>query len=214
MTIIAPSLLSADWNNIDSEMQKLHHKAIKWIHFDVMDGVFVPNTTYTPEQLKMVSKYDQFHFDIHLMVADPITKASEYGKCGANSITFHIESTREPQKVIDHIKSMGLKVGISLKPNTPISAVLPYLEQIDILLIMCVEPGKGGQSFIKGSVERTKEFAKLKKEYNFLIEIDGGVKDFNAQEIIEAGADVLVAGSYIFSSSDYNQAVDNLLKKK
>ena len=213
MTIIAPSLLAANWNDINGEMKKLTHNAVKWIHFDVMDGNFVPATTYSPQQLKEVAKFDQFHFDVHLMVSNPIKQATAFANAGADSITFHIEATDNPQKVIDHIKSLNKKVGISLKPATSVDSVIPFLDQIDILLIMSVEPGKGGQGFIDGSLERISKFAKLKEKHNFLIEVDGGIKDFNAPDIIAAGADVLVAGSYIFNADDYNKNIDKMLKK-
>ncbi len=212
MTIIAPSLLAADWSDIDKEIEQLTHPSIKWVHFDVMDGKFVPAITYNPEQMKQVSKHTRFHHDVHLMVVDPITQAKKYAAAGAKSITFHYEAAECVKTTIQEIKKLGVQVGISLKPNTDAKLIKPYLNDIDILLVMSVEPGKGGQGFIKGSLERIAEFAKLKNNHNFIIAVDGGIKDFNSKEIIEAGADVLVVGSYIFGSKNYNKAVNKLIK--
>lgn len=211
MVIIAPSLLAANWNKIDDEIKQIKHPNVKWIHFDIMDGHFVPNKTYSPNQLLNLSTKHKYYWDVHLMVKDPLNQATEFAKAGANLITFHFEATNDCQKIINHIKSLKCDVGISIKPLTDVKVLLPFLNQINVVLVMSVEPGKGGQKFIPNALEKIKFLKNQQNNNNFLIEVDGGVKDFNSNQIIQAGANVLVAGSYIFKSLDYYKQITKLL---
>ncbi len=210
--IIAPSLLAANWKNIDQEIEKIKHPHVKWIHFDVMDGKFVPNITYTPKQLKAISKKHNYFWDVHLMVNNPIKEVKKYADAGANLLTFHYEATNNHHQVIEEIKKLNCKVGISIKPNTKVNLLKPLIKEIDVVLVMSVEPGKGGQSFIASSLDKIKTLKEWKQDHNFLIEVDGGIKDYNASEVFQAGADVLVAGSFIFGSKNYFNQINKLVK--
>ena len=210
--IIAPSLLAANWDNIDQEIIDVKHPNVKWIHFDVMDGKFVPNVTYTPHHLQDLSAKHDYFWDVHLMVANPIEQARQYAAAGASLLTFHYEAVNNPQEVIRVIKELKCQIGVSIKPNTDVAVLKPLLPLIDVVLVMSVEPGKGGQSFIPQSLDKIKTLKKWKKDNHFLIEVDGGIKDFNAKQVFMAGADVLVAGSFIFGSNDYFQEIEKLIK--
>ena len=209
--IIAPSLLAANWDDIDQEIIDIKHPHVKWIHFDVMDGKFVPNITYTPTHLQNLSSKHDYFWDVHLMVADPIKQAQQYAAVGANLLTFHYEATKDHLKVIETIKKLNCQVGISIKPQTKVEVLKPFLDLIDVVLVMSVEPGKGGQSFIPQSLDKIQTLKKWKDKHHFLIEVDGGIKDFNAKQVFKAGADVLVAGSFIFGSDNYYQEIDKLI---
>lgn len=211
MIKIAPSLLSANWDNIQKELDDIVVGGASWVHFDVMDGKFVPATTFTPEQLKEVNDRCGLISDVHIMVVDPIEQATKYAAAGADIITFHYEATSNPSEVIKHIKSLGCRVGISLKPATPLESILPYIPSVDLVLVMTVEPGKGGQSFMEDQVSKIKELKKLKSKFNFIIEVDGGINDVTSKIAIHAGADVLVAGSYVFKANDRTKAIRSLI---
>lgn len=211
MVKIAPSLLSANWDVIQKELDDIVVGGASWVHFDVMDGKFVPATTFTPEQLRDVNDRCGLISDVHIMVVDPIGEATKYAGAGADIITFHYEATDNPKQVIDHIRSLGCKVGISLKPATPLDAIVPFIPIVDLVLVMTVEPGKGGQAFMEDQVQKIKELKNLKAKFDFIIEVDGGINDKTSKIAIEAGADVLVAGSYVFKAEDRTKAIRSLI---
>ena len=203
---LSPSILSADFSNLQLALDQCAEGGAHWIHIDVMDNQFVPNLTIGPPVVKSLRKKTQKFLDVHMMVIDPEKLVEPFAKAGADMITFHIEATSDPLGVIDLIKSTGSKVGISLKPSTPISDLEPFFDKIDLILVMSVEPGFGGQGYIDSSTNRIKEIKNKLTEQclqdRVLIEVDGGIKLHNAKEVVEAGADVLVAGSAIFSTND------------
>ncbi len=201
--IIAPSVYSMHFDRFKEEMEALN-KNVEWIHFDVMDGHFVPNLTFGPGIAQAIRRNTELFLDVHLMVDDPEHYAEVFAKAGADSIVFHYEVFNDIGacvRLIDKIHAMHLKAGISIKPGTPVEAIKPLLDKIDIFLLMSVEPGFGGQSFMPESLPRLKEVSQYKKEnhLDFIIEIDGGVSDKNARELILNGAEALVAGSFVFN---------------
>ena len=207
---LAPSVLSADFGDLRGAMDICQKGGAHWIHIDVMDNQFVPNLTIGPPVVKSLRKYTDKFIDVHMMVVNPENLVEPFARAGADGITFHIEAADNPDEVIELIKSSGKQVGISLKPGTPLSTIDPYLDKVDLVLIMTVEPGFGGQGYLPGSSERIK---KLKSRLNemcldrVIIEVDGGVKLNNMKEIIDAGANVLVAGSAVFGEKDPVQTI-------
>lgn len=203
---LAPSILSADFTNLQLALSQCDDGGAHWIHVDVMDNQFVPNLTIGPPVVKSLRPNTKKFLDVHMMVVDPEKLVEPFAKAGADSITFHIEATDDPQSVIDLIKAAGTKVGISVKPATPLAEIEPYYDQIDLVLVMSVDPGFGGQGYIDGSTERIEKVKQMLiekcVENRVLIEVDGGIKLHNAKEVIDAGADVLVAGSAIFGADD------------
>ena len=208
---LAPSILSADFADLQSALSQCEDGGAHWIHVDVMDNQFVPNLTIGPPVVKSLRPKTNKFLDVHMMVIDPEKLVEPFAKAGADLITFHIEATDYPQSVIDLIKSTGTQVGISIKPSTPLSNIEPYYDQIDLILVMSVEPGFGGQGYINGSTERIQAVKQKLNEMclqdRVLIEVDGGIKLHNAKEIIDAGADVLVAGSAVFRTEDPVQTI-------
>jgi len=208
---LAPSILSADFADLQSALSQCEDGGAHWIHVDVMDNQFVPNLTIGPPVVKSLRPKTNKFLDVHMMVIDPEKLVEPFAKAGADLITFHIEATDDPQSVIDLIKSTGTQVGISIKPSTPLSNIEPYYDQIDLILVMSVEPGFGGQGYINGSTERIQAVKQKLNEMclqdRVLIEVDGGIKLHNAKEIIDAGADVLVAGSAVFRTEDPVQTI-------
>jgi len=203
---LAPSILSADFTNLKLALSQCDDGGAHWIHVDVMDNQFVPNLTIGPPVVKSLRPNTKKFLDVHMMVIEPEKLVEPFAKAGADSITFHIEATDDPQSVIDLIKAAGTKVGISVKPATPLAEIEPYYDQIDLVLVMSVDPGFGGQGYIDGSTERIEKVKQMLiekcVENRVLIEVDGGIKLHNAKEVIDAGADVLVAGSAIFGADD------------
>ena len=208
---LAPSILSADFADLQTALTQCEEGGAHWIHVDVMDNQFVPNLTIGPPVVKSLRPKTNKFLDVHMMVIEPEKLVEPFAKAGANLITFHIESTDDPQSVIDLIKSTGTKVGISVKPYTPLSDIEPFYDQIDLILVMSVEPGFGGQGYIDGSTERIQAIRQKLNEMclqdRVLIEVDGGIKLHNAKEVIDAGADVLVAGSAVFGTEDPVQTI-------
>ena len=208
---LAPSILSADFADLQSALSQCEDGGAHWIHVDVMDNQFVPNLTIGPPVVKSLRPKTNKFLDVHMMVIDPEKLVEPFAKAGADLITFHIEATDDPQSVIDLIKSTGTQVGISIKPSTPLSNIEPYYDQIDLVLVMSVEPGFGGQGYPNGSTERIQAVKQKLNEMclqdRVLIEVDGGIKLHNAKEIIDAGADVLVAGSAVFRTEDPVQTI-------
>jgi len=200
--IIAPSILSADFGNLERSIETV--KSAQWLHVDVMDGHFVPNISIGPVVIKGLRTYTDQILDTHLMISDPAKYALDFIKAGSDRITFHIEATNDPMAVIKLIREHGAKVGLSLKPNTKISAISNLIPFIDQVLVMSVEPGFGGQEFMTNSLDKIRELDTLRKKLNIhlLIVVDGGINEKTAALCKENGADVLVAGSYIFKSDD------------
>lgn len=210
MVKIAPSILSANMAFLHDEMIKLESAKADFIHFDVMDGHFVNNITFGPKILKDIKKYSNLTFDVHLMVSNPLKFIPWYAVAGADILTFHIESCENPIEAINLIKKYGIKVGISLKPNTDIAKITPYLDLIDLILVMSVEPGFGGQTFIDNSVNKISELKKLVSDKNILLEVDGGINSDTAKLCVEAGVDILVAGTAVFKNQDYHSNIVSL----
>ncbi len=212
--IIAPSILSIDFTRFSEQLKQVNQSKATWIHFDVMDGYFVPNLTFGPDILKAVKRSSDLFMDVHLMVSEPERFVEMFAKAGCDQFTFHLEATKEHDRtisMIETIKSNGMKVGISVKPNTPIEAIDPYITRVDLILIMSVEPGFGGQKFIEKSCERI-AYAKSQvrqKNATALIQVDGGINKQTAQMVKAAGVDVIVAGSYIFNQNII-EAVESL----
>jgi ribulose-phosphate 3-epimerase len=202
---IAPSILSADFSDLRNALNLCSVGKADYIHIDVMDNHFVPNLTIGPVVVKSLRPVSNIYFDVHLMVATPRDLVEPFQKAGANGITFHIESSDNPGELIDVINSLGLDVGISLKPATPLEEITPFLDQIDRVLIMSVKPGFGGQKFIESSLEKINLLHQMLRKYKLdrvEIEVDGGIKLENALDVINAGADALVVGSGIFKNDD------------
>lgn len=209
--IVAPSFLTADMSRLSSEIDSI--SKAKWLHFDIMDGIFVPNKTYDYHLVSEIKSFSKQFFDCHLMVDNPIPDIIRYVKAGADLITVHIEALGITTKIaIESMKQLGVKVGLSIKPMTNIEELIPYLKDIDLVLIMSVEPGKGGQKFIENSIDKINFLHEYRKEHqlNYLIEVDGGINLSTGKLVSLAGADVVVAGSYIFNRSDRDVAISEL----
>ena len=204
--ILAPSVLSLDYANFNESVDILN-KNCSWLHFDVMDGHFVPNISFGPDILKSFRKSTSLLLDVHLMISDPKFYIDSFLKAGADSITFHVEALNNDveacKELIDYIHSKYIKAGISIKPNTPVSVIEPLLEYVDLVLVMSVEPGFGGQKFMEDSIDKVKELKTLKEENNlkYLIEIDGGINEHNVHQVVENGVEVVVAGSAVFKGN-------------
>ena len=205
MIKISPSILASN-NRIES-IKKLNNTNADYIHIDAMDGIFVPNTQMPLEEIIELEKHSKLPLDVHLMVENPITYIEELKNKNIEYITIHIEIEKDINELINKIKSLNYKVGLSIKPNTKVNELIPYLNKIDLVLIMSVEPGFGGQQFMPNSLIKAQERKKLKKDIT--IEIDGGIKDTNIQEV-KKYVDIAVVGSYITNSDNYNEAINNL----
>lgn len=210
--LIAPSILSADFANLAKDVSMVESAGADWLHVDVMDGHFVPNITIGPVVVKSIKKYSKLFFDVHLMITNPEKYWESFYKAGADLIVFHNEVSCDKKQLIQEIKKAGIKVGVSIKPKTPVSDILEILPLVDVVLIMTVEPGFGGQSFMDDMVPKISSLRKIidDNKYNCLIEIDGGINDKTAKVCIDAGADVLVSGSYIFAAQNPQQVLKGL----
>ena len=197
-------MLSADFGNLDRDTRMIDRSAAQWIHIDVMDGVFVPNISFGFPVMKPIRKASNKVLDVHLMIVDPEKYVAQFAEAGADIVTFHYEATQTPREAIRLIRESGAKVGISIKPKTPVEVLRELLPEVDLVLIMSVEPGFGGQSFIEGSTDKVRELRKMIDEagLDVTIEIDGGVSAANAGKLYEAGCDALVAGSAVFKAAD------------
>jgi len=203
---ISPSILSADFSQLGNEIKKLETAGADMIHVDVMDGHFVPNLTIGPPVIKALRKYTSLPFDVHLMISPVHKYIKDYAEAGANIITIHPEATSNLLDSIKHIKDLKKKVGVSLNPDTKIDIVKDYLTEIDLILIMSVYPGFGGQKFIPDVLDKIKKLKKIKdnQNLNFDIEVDGGINFDNSKLVIEAGANILVSGTTIFKNNNGN----------
>ena len=206
---VAPSILSADFGNLTAEIRAICEAGCDLVHVDVMDGHFVPNLTIGPVVVSAVAKAATKPLDIHLMVENNSFFADLFLPLKPKFLTFHIEEEKHPMRLIDHIRKNGVSPGIVLNPHTPVSAIEHIIDEVDMVLLMSVNPGFGGQKFMPVVLDKTRALRELieRKNAKCLIEVDGGVNGLNAPDLEEAGADVLVAGSYIFSSNSYEQAI-------
>ena len=211
--IASASILSADFCNLGRDIKKAEDAGCKYIHFDVMDGIFVPNISFGFPLLKAVSKAAENILDVHLMITEPLRFVQAFSSHGADIITFHAEAGSDIGETVKAIHSCGKKAGIALKPKTPISAVLPYLDSADMILIMTVEPGFGGQGFLFDVADKISELKKIieQKGLALPIEVDGGINNETAKLVKKAGAEILVAGSYLFGADDMKEAVRNII---
>ena len=212
MALIAPSVLAADFGNLQRDCEMLNRSSADWFHIDIMDGVFVPNISFGMPVLKAIQGHATKPLDVHLMIVDPDRYTETFAELGAAVLTVHYEACTHLHRSLQKIKSCGMKAGVALNPHTPVSLLENSIQDIDILCLMSVNPGFGGQSFIEETYTKVRAAKNLidRKGSNTLIEIDGGVTNKNAGALIEAGADVLVAGSYVFKADDPIGTIDIL----
>ncbi len=203
MTIIAPSILSADFADLKNEILRLNDAQADMIHLDIMDGHFVPNLTFGPAVVKALRPYTNLPFDVHLMVDNPELLISEFAKAGADIITVHAEAYPHLDKVLSEIRKLGCKAGISLNPSTPEDILEYIMDKLDLILVMSVNPGFGGQKFIPSQLEKISRIKKRIGERQIILEVDGGINALTAAEAVAAGADALVAGTAVFEGGDY-----------
>lgn len=207
-------MLSADFGHLDRDTRMIDRSEAEWVHIDVMDGVFVPNISFGFPVMKPIRQATGKFLDVHLMIVEPEKYVGRFVEAGADLVTFHVEATSDPAACAALIRRAGAKVGVSIKPATPVGALRGLLPAVDLVLVMSVEPGFGGQSFIAGSTEKVRELRKLADELNpaLMIEVDGGVSASNARELFDAGAEALVAGSAVFKAPDPEEEIRRMLR--
>ena len=211
--ILAPSILAADLGHLEREIRMLDRSAAQWVHIDVMDGVFVPNISFGFPVLKAVRRATRKVLDVHLMIVEPERYVQRFAEAGADLVTFHLEACSDPKACIGQIRQSGARAGITIKPATPVEELAEWIPLVDMVLLMSVEPGFGGQSFIPQTYDKIRTLRQMAAQSNpsLLIEVDGGVTEANARSIYEAGTNVLVAGSAVFRADDPESAILNLL---
>ena len=209
---IAPSMLAADFANLERDIQMINHSEADWFHLDIMDGVFVPNISFGMPVIKAMAQHTEKILDVHLMIVDPDRYIETFAQIGADVLTVHAEACTHLHRTIQAIKDAGMQAGVALNPHTPVSVLEDVIADIDVVCIMSVNPGFGGQKFIQNTYAKVRKLRTMIAAHKSatLIEIDGGVNATNCTDLVEAGADVLVAGSFIFSSKNPNETIKNL----
>ena len=211
---IAPSILAADFNNLQKDCEMINNSLADWFHLDVMDGVFVPNISFGMPIIRDIKKIAEKTLDVHLMITKPERYITDFKKIGADILTVHFEACNHLHRTIHAIKEEGMQAGVALNPHTSVYALTDILQDIDLICLMSVNPGFGGQSFIENTYKKVQELTNLRNQTNskFLIEIDGGVNTGNARKLLDSGADVLVAGSFVFKSDNPTKTIEELKK--
>ena len=211
-TLIAPSVLAADFGNLQRDIEMINQSKADWFHIDIMDGVFVPNISFGMPVLEAINKHAQKTIDVHLMIVQPERYIKTFAKLRANILTVHYEASTHLHRTLQEIKAEGMKAGVALNPHTNVSLLEDCINDIDLVCLMSVNPGFGGQSFIENTYKKVKQLKEIitRNNASTLIEIDGGVTSKNAKQLVEAGADVLVAGSFVFNSENPIQTIEDL----